>query len=129
MNWSSTMINQEQISKLLGRKVELFHSLEEPQLRQVSALLRERRFRKGEVIFHQHDPGGCMYFILSGEFAKPYMICSPRNLFAQAVEPEQTTTLVSEPLSAMRPCFSTIMRHLPACETSQCNRVYCGDML
>jgi CRP/FNR family cyclic AMP-dependent transcriptional regulator len=61
------MISTDQISKLLGRKVDLFHTLEEAQLRKVSALLRERRFRKGEVIFHQHDPGGCMYFILSGE--------------------------------------------------------------
>lgn len=33
---------------------------------QVAALLKERRYRKGEIIFHQGDPGGCLYLIIDG---------------------------------------------------------------
>lgn len=59
-------MNPEQIGSLLGQRVAMFHALEAAQLKQVSALLRERRFRKGELIFQKDDEGGCMYFILSG---------------------------------------------------------------
>jgi CRP/FNR family cyclic AMP-dependent transcriptional regulator len=49
------------------RNVALFRTLDEEQLRQVAALLKEQRYHKGEIIFHQGDPGGCLYLISSGQ--------------------------------------------------------------
>jgi CRP-like cAMP-binding protein len=45
------------------RQVQLFRTLDEAQLQKVSRLLKERRYRKGEIIFHQDDPGGYLYII------------------------------------------------------------------
>jgi CRP-like cAMP-binding protein len=59
-------MNSEQLGVLLGQRVAMFHALDPAELRQVSILLRERRYRKGELVFRQGDEGGCMYFILSG---------------------------------------------------------------
>lgn len=60
-------MNHEQLGLILGQRVAMFHALDQAQLKQVSALLRERRFHKGDLIFQQGDEGGCMYFILSGQ--------------------------------------------------------------
>ena len=48
------------------RQVQLFRTLDEAQLQKVSKLLKERRYRKGEIIFHQDDPGGYLYIIGAG---------------------------------------------------------------
>lgn len=48
------------------RRASLFSNLTDEQLQQVSALLKERRYHKGEIIFHQGDPGGCLYLVASG---------------------------------------------------------------
>lgn len=49
------------------RQVSLFRTMDDEQLEQVGTLLRERRYRKGEVIFHQGDPGGCLYIVGAGK--------------------------------------------------------------
>ena len=51
----------------LVRNVALFRTLDDEQLRQVAALLKEQRHRRGDIIFHQGDPGGCLYLISSGQ--------------------------------------------------------------
>jgi CRP/FNR family transcriptional regulator, cyclic AMP receptor protein len=48
------------------RQVQLFRTLDEAQLQKVSRLLKERRYRKGEIIFHQDDAGGYLYIIGAG---------------------------------------------------------------
>lgn len=48
------------------RGVGLFRMLDDEQLRQVHALLKEQRFRKGEIIFSQGDPGNCLFIITAG---------------------------------------------------------------
>lgn len=49
----------------LGRSV-LFARVEPPALAACAASLRVRRFRRGETIFHQGDPGDSLYIVQSG---------------------------------------------------------------
>src|SRR5690349_2252424 len=48
------------------RRTTLFSNLSDEQLQQIGGLLKERRYRKGEIIFHQGDPGGCLYLVAAG---------------------------------------------------------------
>jgi CRP-like cAMP-binding protein len=48
------------------RQVSLFQALDDQQIDQISLLLKERRYRKGDTVFHQGDPGGCLYLVTSG---------------------------------------------------------------
>ena len=57
------MVASEPTSLAAIRQVQLFRTLDETQLQKVSKLLKERRYRKGEIIFHQDDPGGYLYII------------------------------------------------------------------
>jgi CRP/FNR family transcriptional regulator/CRP/FNR family cyclic AMP-dependent transcriptional regulator len=50
----------------LLQQVSLFRACNEAQVREIAALLREQRYRKGEILFQQGDPGGCLYIIGSG---------------------------------------------------------------
>jgi CRP-like cAMP-binding protein len=60
------MVASEPTSLAAVRQVQLFRTLDEAQLQKVSRLLKERRYRKGEIIFHQDDPGGYLYIISTG---------------------------------------------------------------
>jgi CRP-like cAMP-binding protein len=60
------MVASEPTSLAAIRQVQLFRTLDEAQLQKVSRLLKERRYRKGEIIFHQDDPGGYLYIISAG---------------------------------------------------------------
>ena len=60
------MVASEPTSLAAIRQVQLFRTLDETQLQKVSKLLKERRYRKGEIIFHQDDPGGYLYIISAG---------------------------------------------------------------
>jgi len=60
------MVVSEPTSLAAVRQVQLFRTLDEAQLQKVSRLLKERRYRKGDIIFHQDDPGGFLYIISSG---------------------------------------------------------------
>lgn len=59
-------VKQLQTKRAILRRVELFRTLDDIQLDQVCELLKERRCRKGDIIFHQGDPGACLYLIVSG---------------------------------------------------------------
>src|ERR1700693_1372834 len=48
------------------RQVDLLRDLEEAQLVVLWPRLRERRLRKGEVLFREGDPGEEMFFTRSG---------------------------------------------------------------
>jgi CRP/FNR family transcriptional regulator/CRP/FNR family cyclic AMP-dependent transcriptional regulator len=61
--------------------VPLFRDLSEPDLDLLAAGLRTRRFRRGEVIFHQGDPGDALHIILSGRVK----ISSPSETGVEAI--------------------------------------------
>jgi CRP-like cAMP-binding protein len=60
------MFQREPIALALLRQVSLFRTFGEAQLQQVGDLLVEQQHRKGDVIFQQGDPGGCLYIIGRG---------------------------------------------------------------
>ena len=47
-------------------KVAIFSQLELPELEPLATKLRRRSFQKGEVIFHQGDPGDRLHFVAEG---------------------------------------------------------------
>lgn len=57
-------MTQEAIDFL--RKVELFDGLDEEDLSQVTRLLRERHYKKNDIIFFEEDTGQYMYFVKQG---------------------------------------------------------------
>jgi CRP/FNR family transcriptional regulator, cyclic AMP receptor protein len=46
--------------------VPLFQLLDDQQVHKISLLLKERHYRKGDTVFHQGDPGGCLFLVTSG---------------------------------------------------------------
>jgi CRP-like cAMP-binding protein len=44
-----------------------FEGLSRNELRLVERMLHERRYRKGEIVFNEGEPGAGMYIVLSGE--------------------------------------------------------------
>jgi CRP/FNR family transcriptional regulator, cyclic AMP receptor protein len=60
------MPKHEPITPAVVRDVALFEKLDEAQVQQVCALLKERRYRKGDIIFHRDDEGNCLFIISSG---------------------------------------------------------------
>jgi CRP-like cAMP-binding protein len=48
------------------RRCALFAKVDDESLRACAASLRVRRFRRGETIFHQGDPGDSLYIVESG---------------------------------------------------------------
>ncbi len=97
--------------------VPLFSDLSEQDLALLAGTLRTRRYRRGEVIFHQGDPGDALHIILSGrvrisspsengveailttlrpgEFFGSLALLdgAPRSASASAVEPTETVIL------------------------------------
>jgi CRP/FNR family transcriptional regulator, cyclic AMP receptor protein len=55
-------------SELLAR-IPLFENLPREELDQLSALLRSRRYARGEVIFHQGDVGTSLHIVRKGQVA------------------------------------------------------------
>ena len=60
------MLHRASIGVPALRQVPLFQALDDEQIGQISLLLKERRYHKGATIFHQGDPGGCLYLVISG---------------------------------------------------------------
>jgi len=50
----------------LLRGIPLFAGLTETESTVLGRLLRSRRYERGATIFHQGDPGTCLYLISSG---------------------------------------------------------------
>ena len=48
------------------RACALFAKVSDPQLEQLARVLRRRRFRRNEVIFHQGDPGDSLHVVAAG---------------------------------------------------------------
>jgi CRP/FNR family cyclic AMP-dependent transcriptional regulator len=47
-------------------RCRLFAGMSEESLRAIAATLRTRRFRRGEVLFHEGDPGDALFIVASG---------------------------------------------------------------
>jgi CRP-like cAMP-binding protein len=62
----NSMSHQVSIGVPALRNVPLFQVLDDEQIRQISLLLKQRRYYKGDTVFHQGDPGGCLYLVTSG---------------------------------------------------------------
>jgi CRP/FNR family cyclic AMP-dependent transcriptional regulator len=60
------MVHRASIGIPALRQVPLFQALDDDQISQISGLLKERRYHKGDTVFHQGDPGGCLYLVTSG---------------------------------------------------------------
>jgi CRP-like cAMP-binding protein len=61
--------------------VPLFRDLEPDELAMLLGSVRTRRYRRGEVIFHQGDPGDALHIILSGRVK----ISSPSDTGVEAI--------------------------------------------
>jgi CRP/FNR family transcriptional regulator, cyclic AMP receptor protein len=61
--------------------VPLFRDLPSDEVAALAGGLRTRRYRRGEVIFHQGDPGDALYIILSGRVK----IWSPSETGVEAI--------------------------------------------
>ena len=96
-------------------EVPLFRLLPEDDLDTLASACRIRRFRRGEVIFHQGDPGDALHVILSGRVK----ISSPSDSGVEAIlttlrpgeffgalalidgEPRSATATAAEPSETM----------------------------
>ena len=98
-------------------KVAIFSQLERSELEPLATKLRRRTFQRGEVIFHQGDPGDRLHFVAEGMVKisivfqdgreNDIALLTPRDCFGEmsvlnggsrsatavAVEPTQTMTL------------------------------------
>src|SRR4051812_1777243 len=55
----------------------MFHGLDEAVVQDVLAGARKRTFRRGEVVFHQGDPGESLQVVARGHFA--LRLVTPRD--------------------------------------------------
>lgn len=53
----------------MGMSTLLFDHLTEPDRRAVLSVIRRRRFKRGEVVFHEGDPGDSIHFVSSGHIS------------------------------------------------------------
>lgn len=118
------------------RRCALFAHVEEEGLRAIAGQMRRRRFRRGEVIFHQDDVGDSLQVVVSGSVkivlpsqeGDEAIIASlhrgdyfgelalldgaPRSTTAAAVEATETLTLPREPFLALLADDPRIVRAL-----------------
>jgi CRP/FNR family cyclic AMP-dependent transcriptional regulator len=127
------------VIEAIGRS-RLFRGLADADLELIAPMLRQRRFRSGETIFHEGDPGDAMHVIASGRakisiesqegdeailvtlgpgevFGELVLLDdAPRSATAVAVEPTVTYILTQPafgPLMADNEAFRTaILRNL-----------------
>lgn len=98
------------------RHCGLFSAADETTLATVAALLRVRRFRKGETVFHQGDPGDALFVVSSGsvkvvlpsdEGAEPAIVAilGPGEFFGELAildgAPHSATIVAVEPTETL----------------------------
>jgi CRP-like cAMP-binding protein len=124
------MVDAEPLALALAR-CPLFAGLDEGGLASLAAEMRSRRFRRGEVLFHQGDPGDALFVVTAGavkislpseegdeaiiatvhegEFFGELALLdgAPRSATATALEPTETLVLP-------RPRFRDLIASEPA---------------
>jgi CRP-like cAMP-binding protein len=125
------------VIEAIGRS-RLFRGLAEPDLGSIAPMLRQRRFRAGETIFHEGDPGDAMHVIAEGQakisvgsaegdeailvtlgpgevFGELVLLDgAPRSATAVAIQPTVTYTLAKssfDPLLADNDAFRSAILH------------------
>lgn len=73
------------------RQIVWFNDLSDEELATIRPLLRERRFLREQTLFHQGDPGGCLYFLLSGRV----------RIYLSSADGRETTVRIYGPNSAI----------------------------
>jgi CRP/FNR family transcriptional regulator, cyclic AMP receptor protein len=113
------------VIEAIGRS-RLFRGLSDADLAKIAPVLRRRRFRAGETIFHEGDPGDAMHVIASGRakisiesFAGEEAILAtlgPGDVFGELVlldgAPRSATAVAVEPTVTYvlaEPSFSGLM--------------------
>jgi len=77
------------------RKIPIFSDLEPEELKEVSNIYIPRKYKKGQIIFFEGDPGEAVYFVKEGKIkiyksdpeGREYIlhIFGPGNIFAETV--------------------------------------------
>jgi CRP/FNR family transcriptional regulator, cyclic AMP receptor protein len=60
------MDRREAVGLEAVRRVSLFRALDDEHVKLLAGMLRERRYKKGELIFDQGEPGDSLFLIVSG---------------------------------------------------------------
>jgi len=134
---TSTPEQDRAVIEAIGRS-RLFRGLAQADLELIAPMLRQRRFRAGETIFHEGDPGDAMHVIASGrakisieshEGGEAILVTlgpgevfgelvlldeAPRSATAVAVEPTVTYILTQPafgPLMADNEAFRSAILH------------------
>ena len=115
----------------MGESNSLFDRLPEAEARALHAVARRRRFKKGEVLFHEGDPGDSVHEIVRGHVAirmttllgdtATLTVLGPGDWFGEqallAEEARRTASAVSvegtETLSIYRDDFDGLRQRLP----------------
>lgn len=106
------------------RQVSLFSDLSDKDLRELEAVVRERSFRKNEVIFHAQEPGNALFVIKRGRVKISMDDKSGREIilriFAAGDFFGEMSLLDGEPrsatVSALEPCQALILFREPFVE-------------
>lgn len=118
------------ISSTVLARSPLLASLQPEALGQLASTARRRSYRRGEVIFHQGDPGDSLHFLMDGRVKvvldaetgeeAVIAILGPGDCFGELAlidgEPRSATVETLEPvqtLSLSRPDFMTFLRANP----------------
>ena len=72
------------------RKIPLFKDVDEPTLNVLWPCLRERRLRRGEVLFRAGDPGDELFLIYSGSIVVSKLVTGRVEQVLRRMEPGET---------------------------------------
>jgi CRP/FNR family transcriptional regulator len=76
------------------RSLPLFQGLSDEDLAQVAAIARERRYRKGTIVFNEGDPGEVIYFIKEGKVRVTRLAAGGQEQVLKVWEPGAAIALV-----------------------------------
>ncbi len=104
-------------NKTFLRQVSLFSGLSDKDLRDLESVVRERSFRKNEVIFHAQEPGNALFVIKRGRVKISMDDKSGREIILRVFESGdffgEMSLLDGEPRSAtvssLEPCQALIL--------------------
>ena len=104
-------------NKTFLRQVSLFSGLSDKDLRELESVVRERSFRKNEVIFHAQEPGNALFVIKRGRVKISMDDKSGREIILRVFEGGdffgEMSLLDGEPrsatVSALEPCQALIL--------------------
>lgn len=108
-------------NRVFLRQVSLFSDLSDKDLRELESVVRERSFRKNEVIFHAQEPGNALFVIKRGRVKISMDDRSGKEIILRILEAGdffgEMSLLDDEPRSAtvssLEPCQALILFREP----------------